>query len=144
MRITVRKIGMEKAHGGENASGTTNIYRVIDNGREFAITYRTHGQGGNLGIKGQKGSLYTDTDTDTVCRQVIAVGRGCGISIERDEVVEGLSPWAIRGVIMAERSGETREISIIVAAAPEVDSDQPVVLVDGEVADLLKYLRLKS
>ncbi len=75
-------------------------------------------------------------------RQVIAVGQSCGINIESDEVVEGLSPWAIRGVIMAERSGETREITIT-AGAPESASDRSVILVDGQVADLQKYLRLK-
>jgi hypothetical protein len=135
MGIKLRRIGTEKPHGDLDASDVTNIYKVIDNGREFTITYRSHERGGNLGLLGQEGFLYTDTDADAVCRQVITVGQSCGINIESDEVVEGLSPWSIRGVIMAERSGETREITII-AGARESGSDQPVILVDGEVADL--------
>jgi hypothetical protein len=66
---------------------------------------------------------------------VITVGQVCGIGIERDEAVEGLSPWAIRGVIMAERTRETREITIT-AGPGEAGSDLPGILVEGEVTDL--------
>lgn len=137
--ISVRRIGTEKLHGDHDGSDVTNIYKVIDNGREFTVIYRSHRHGGNLGLAGQRGFLYTDADTDTVRRQVITVGQVCGISIESDEAVEGLSPWAIRGVIMAERSRETREITIT-AGARGAPCDQPVILVDGEVTDLQKHL----
>ncbi len=40
-------------------------------------------------------------------RQVFVVGLTCGITIERDEVVEGLSPAALRAVVAADRSGQT-------------------------------------
>jgi hypothetical protein len=135
MEISIRRIGTEKLQGDQDASDVINIYRVIDNGREFTVTYRSRRHGGALGLAGQQGFLYTDSDTDTVRRQVITVGQTCGILIESDEAVEGLSPRAIRGVIMAERSGETREISIT-AGARDAPSDQPMILVDGEVTDL--------
>jgi hypothetical protein len=140
MGISVRRIGTEKPRGDEDASDGTNIYKVVDNGREFTVTYRSHSHGGNLGLAGEQGILYTDADT--VRRQVITVGQICGISIESDEAVEGLSPWAIRGVIMAERSGETREITIT-AGPRENGSDLPVILVDGEATDLQEHLWLK-
>jgi hypothetical protein len=66
---------------------------------------------------------------------VVGVGRGCGISIEKDELVEGLSVWAIRGVILANRTKETREITLIVEGSGGSD-DRPAVLLDGQVADL--------
>ncbi len=139
MEISIRWIGTERPHGDRDASDVTNAYKVVDNGREFTVTYRSHRHGGNLGLAGQQGFLYTDADTDTVRRQVIGVGRSCGVSIEADEAVEGLSPWAIRGVIMAERSRQTREITIT-AGTREAGPGQPLVLVDGEVSDLQKYL----
>ena len=142
MEISIRRIGTEKLHEDRDASDVTNTYEVIDNGRQFTITYRSHSYGCNLGLEGQKGFLYTDADTDTVHRQVITVGQACGIIIEKEEAVEGLSSWAIRGVIMAERSGETRAITMTTEAR-EAASDQPVIFVDGEITDLQKYLPLK-
>jgi hypothetical protein len=139
MEISIRRIGTEKLRGDRDASDVTNIYKVIDNGREFTITYRSHRHGGTLGLAGQQGFLYTDADTERVRRQVISVGQICGISIESDDAVEGLSPWALRGVIMAERSRETREITIT-AGTGGAPSHQPVILVDGEITDLQKYL----
>lgn len=137
MEIRVCRIGTE-AHEDREASDATNVYRVTDNGREFTVTYRSHSHGGNLGLAGRQGFLYTDTETDTVRRQVITVGLTCGVVIESDEAVKGLSPWAIRGVVMAERSGETREITI--TGVREAGFDQSVILVEGKAVDLHKYL----
>ncbi len=137
MEISVRKIGTE-THEDRDASDVTNIYRVKDDGREFIVTHRSHSHGSNLGLAGRQGFLYTDTETDTVRRQVITVGLTCGVVIESDEAVEGLSPWAIRGVVMAERSGETREITI--TGVREAGFDQSVILVEGKAVDLHKYL----
>ncbi len=134
MEISIRRTGTEKLRGDRDQSDVTNIYKVIDNGREFTVTFRSHRYGGSLGLAEQQGFLYTDTDTDTVRRQVVTVGLTCGISIDLDEAVEGLSPWAIRGVIMAERTGETREVTIT-GGPGEAGSDLPVILVDGEVTD---------
>ncbi|MCX5817251.1 MAG: hypothetical protein NTX75_13605 [Proteobacteria bacterium] len=133
MEITIKHIGIHINKGDE--SDVTNTYRVIDNGNEFIITCRTHRHGGNLGLAGQKGILYTDHDSNTVCRQVLDIGRDCGLKIESDEPVEGLSPWSIRGVILADRNKETREITLT-AGRPESGSDQPVMLIEGQITDM--------
>jgi hypothetical protein len=138
MTISIKRLATEKPHTDGDAADIMHIYRVIDNGREFTITYAPQRPGGNLGLAGQRGFLYTDRDTDTVRRQIINVGLTCGVIIEDDEVVEGLSPWAIRGVIIAERSGETREIAI--AGPSGADPDGPVILVEGKTTDLRKHL----
>ena len=92
---------------------------MIDNGREFTITYRSGRHGDSLGLAGERGFLSTDIDTNTVRRQVITVGQTCGVLIESDEAVEGLSPSALRAVIMAERSGQTGEVIVIAQAGGE-------------------------
>lgn len=142
MNISVKRAVTEKLRAGGDSSDATNIYRVIDNGREFTITYAPQKPGGNLGLAGQRGFLYTDHDTGTVRRHIINVGLTCGVIVEDDEEVEGLSPWAIRGVIIAERSGEAREITITGPHA--ADPDRPIILVDKKTADLEKYLQPDS
>jgi hypothetical protein len=112
MAIIVRLIGPEGLHADNAGSGATNVYRVVDNGREFTITFKSHSHGGSIGLAGQRGFLYVDDETHTVRRQVITVGNSCGVNVESDEAVEGLSPRAIRGVVMAERSKEKGEISL--------------------------------
>jgi hypothetical protein len=130
MDIRIVRIGTRNLNGDPDASDVTSTYLVVDNDKEFRITCRTHSHGGNLGIAGQEGILYTDKDDNTVRRQVIAVGKICGISIESDEVVEGLSPWALRGIVIADRSKETREIRLITKGS-EKDCGPPVILIDG-------------
>ena len=130
MDIKITRIGTQNLNGDPDASDVTNTYLVIDNGKEFRITCRTHSHGGNLGIAGQEGILYTDKDDNTVRKQVIAVGKICGISIESDELVEGLSPWAIRGVVLADRSRATGEVSVFIEG-PEGSCGQPVIRIDG-------------
>jgi hypothetical protein len=110
MEIRIRRIMTEDANG--DGSDVTTTYSVLDNGREFLITLRTHRHGGNLGLAGREGFLYSDKEANTVHRQVLSVGKLCGIVIEADEVVEGLSPPALRGVVTAHRSGEMEEIRI--------------------------------
>ena len=134
MDITIMRIGTQNLNGDPDASDVTNTYLVIDNGKEFRITCRTHSHGGNLGIAGQEGILYTDEDDNTVRRQVITVGKICGISIESDEVVADLSPWALRGVVIADRSKEAREVTIIIQE-PEEAGGRPLILIDGKGKD---------
>ena len=110
MDIRIRRIATVDTNG--DGSDVTNTYRVLDSGREFCITLRTHPHGANLGLACQEGFLYTDQETGAVRRQVLSVGKLCGIVIEADEVVEGLSPAALRGVVTAHRSGEMEEIRI--------------------------------
>ena len=110
MDIRIRRIATVDAN--RDGSDVTNTYSVLDGGREFCITLRTHAHGANLGLSGREGFLYTDKEAGTVRRQVLSVGKLCGIVIEADEVVEGLSPRALRGVVMADRDRDTQEITI--------------------------------
>ena len=134
MEIRIKKIGDSVSKGDPGALDVTNTYRVTDDGREFHITLRTHPYGASLGIAGKDGVLYTDKEENSVHRHVLAVGRGCGIGVESDELVEGLSPWALRGVILAGRRNEAREIALFTEGR-ENSADSPLVLVDGSATD---------
>jgi hypothetical protein len=131
MEIRIKKIGTRYLNGDVSASDITNTFLVNQNGREFFITYRSHTHGSSLGLAAEEGILYTDRDDNTVHRQVITVGKICGISIESDEVVEGLSPWALRGVVLANRSKEAKEIRLIIEK-PGKSSGRPMILIDGK------------
>jgi hypothetical protein len=139
MEIKIRRIGTYATKGDPGATDVTTTYRVTDEGNQFEIHFRSHSHGCNLTLAGQEGILYTDRENGTVRRQILAVGRGCGIGIENDELVEGLSPWSIRGVLFAERTGETREITLLIEG-PENSEIQPVVLLDGVMAGILDRL----
>ncbi len=115
-------------------SDITDFYKVIDNGKEFTVTLRKYRHGCNLGLAGRKGILYTDHDSDTVCFQVFDIGRDCGLKIESDEQVEGLSTLSIRGVILANKNKETREIEIS-EATQGIDRDQLVLKIDGKIVE---------
>jgi hypothetical protein len=132
MEIKIRRVGTVDRNG--DGSDVTNTYAVIDSGKEFLITLRTHARGSSLALVGHEGFLYTDLETNTVRRQVVSVGRSCGIIIDADQIVEGLSPWVLHGVVIADRKREAREIRIV-DRAPAGGSKEPVVLVDGEVAE---------
>ena len=110
MKITIKHI--ETKTNERDESDITDTYRVIDNGKEFLVTFRRYRYGCSLGLAGQKGMLYTDHENDKVCLQVFDIGRDCGLKIESDEPVEGLSTQAIRGVILAVRKKETKEITL--------------------------------
>jgi len=105
VEITITKISTRYLHGDPHSSDITNIYLVVENGREFRVAHRTHAHGSSLALEDEEGILYTDHDENSVRRQVITVGKICGVSIESDDVVEGLSPWALRGVVLANRLG---------------------------------------
>ncbi|MBP1731422.1 MAG: hypothetical protein H6Q55_1851 [Deltaproteobacteria bacterium] len=130
MEIRIRRVGTVDRNG--DGSDVASTYAVIDSGKEFLITLRTHARGSSLALVGHEGFLYTDRETNTVRRQALSVGRSCGIIIDADEMVEGLSPWALRGVAIADRNRKAKEIRII-DRAPASASNEPVVFVDGEV-----------
>jgi len=129
MDIRIRRVGTVDRNG--DGSDVTDTYAVFDNGKEFLITLRTHARGRSLALVGREGFLYRDDETNTVRRQAISVGRSCGIMIDADEVVEGLSPWALRGVVIADQNRDAKEIRIT-DRAPSGASKEPAVLVDGE------------
>ncbi len=136
MEITIRKIKTEYLNGDPESSDVTSTYLVIEDGKTFRIKYRNHVHGCSLSLEGQEGLLYTDIEERRVRRQVFTVGKICGISIECDEPVEGLSPRALRGIILAHRSNESGEIRFLFGECEE-SRDEPVILVDGKPVEWL-------
>jgi hypothetical protein len=135
LEIRIKKVSAPP-HKNDDSSDPMETYRVIDDGREFEITLKSHRHGSSsLAIVGLEGTLYTDSDTNTVRRQVITVGRSCGVTIDADELVEGLSVRAIRGVIFANRTGETGEVTLITDGSGTND-DRPMVLIDGKAREV--------
>jgi len=118
-----------------NVSGVKNVYMVIENGVEFRIVFHSHIHGSSLGIDGKKGFLYTDQDTNTVRRQVLAISEGCGLRTEIDEIIEGLSPLSVQGVIYAERNKVKKEI-IITDERPSCAKGKPVAFIDNQKIEL--------
>jgi len=55
-----------------------------------------------------------------------------------DDPVEGLSPWALRGVIVAEQSKETRVIMITTEQSGD-SANQPLLLIDGIAQNLSNW-----
>jgi hypothetical protein len=132
METKIKKIGTQLLTG--NASGVINTYIVTENGKEFLLTRTSRMHGSSLGIGGKEGILYVDSDDNRVHRQVVALSGACGLNTD-DEVVEELSPWALRGVIMADQRNESGEITIISAESGD-GSNQPLVFVDSKSSDL--------
>lgn len=103
MSVRIKKIEGVKAHGA--VVGTANTYLVVDGEREFIITCTFHPHHGTkLTLAEKEGTLHIESESNTVVRQMVALGGGCALAI-REEVVEGLSPSALRTLIEAEWSG---------------------------------------
>jgi len=128
MEIRIKKIRTEILTG--NASGVINTYKIIQNGKEFFLSRTSRAHGNSIGIVGQKGILYVDSEDNRVHRQVVAPSGACGLYTD-DEPVNGLSSWALRGIIMAEERNETREITII----SEDDSNRPIVIIEDKIIE---------
>jgi hypothetical protein len=88
-------------------------------------------------MEGKEGLLYVNRDDNMVHWQVVALGGGCGLLID-DDPVEGLSSWALRGVIFAEKSKEVREITITNQQSQH-SANQPLLLIDGIAQDLSNW-----
>ena len=134
MEIKIRKTETQLLTG--NASGVINTYMVIENGKEFLITRMSRTHGSSLSIAGREGILYVDSDDNRVHRQTVALSGACGLNTD-DEVVEALSPWALRGVILAEQRDESGEI-IITCNESRNSSDLPTVSIDGRALGCLE------
>ena len=135
MEVRIKKIRTKPEKIPDRSSDVTEVYSVVDNGREFTVVIRLQRHGSSMSVVGLEGVLYTDRDSNTVRRQVITVGRSCGVTIDADELVEGLSVLAIRGVILANRTGETNEIRLVTDGSGSSE-DQPIVFVNGQATDL--------
>jgi hypothetical protein len=139
MEIRIKRIEVSPINKYSDLPDGTNIYLVTDNSKEFTITCRFHIHGNSLCLAGQKGALRSDTDTGKVYRQIVAPGGGCGLIIT-DEPVEGLSPWALRGVFIAEQSKERGEILLTTENSERGPHELPEIFIDGKAVDLDKYL----
>ena len=129
MKITINKIDAQDVHG--NGSDVITTYLVIEDGKEFRIICRSNRYGRSLGMEGKEGLLYINRDNNMVHWQVVALGGGCGLLID-DDPVEGLSPWALRGVIFAEQNKATQEITITTQQSQD-NPGQPLILINGNV-----------
>lgn len=109
MDFSILRTGIQDIHG--DGSDVSADYLVKENGREFRITCRTqpYPQGRSVKLAGKEGLLYVDSDDNRVHRQVLVPGGGCGLRILDEEVVEGLSPVALRSVIAAYTSTDATE-----------------------------------
>ncbi len=130
----VKRINTQVLSG--NGSGVINTYRVMENGREFLLTRTSRAHGSSLGIAGQEGILYTDSEDNRVHRQVVALSGACGLNTD-DEVVEGLSLWTLKGIIFADQRNEPGEIRISWDESGS-NVDHPLVYVDGVMLGSLK------
>jgi hypothetical protein len=131
--ISIKKTVTEVLTG--NAAGTINTYRVTENGREFLLIRKSNVHGSSVGIAGKEGILYVDSDDNRVHRQVVALSGACGLNTD-DELVEGLSPWSLRGVRMADQRNESGEVTIISEDSGS-HPDTPVFFIDGKAADFV-------
>ncbi len=129
MEIKIIKIRTDILTG--NASGVVNIYKVVENGREFFLTRTSRAHGNSIGMVDQKGILYVDGNDNRVHRQIVAPSGACGLYTD-DELVDGLSSWALRGLIIAEEKNESREIII----TSEGNGGEPLVVIEGKVQEL--------
>lgn len=111
--ITIRKIGGQTTSGHPDSPDTAGVYLVTENGREFTIIYRSHSHGSSLTLAGEKGSLYTDSETNTVHNQVVNLGGACGLNID-DTLIEGLSPLALRAVVSADQNKIAEKITLTI------------------------------
>jgi hypothetical protein len=134
MNIKIKKINAQILTG--NSSGVINTYMVSENSKEFLLTRTSRIHGNSIGIAGKEGILYVDCDDNRVHRQVVALSGACGLNTD-DEVIEDLSPWALRGVIFADQRNESGEITIVYNESGS-DAGQPIVSVDGGILGVLE------
>jgi hypothetical protein len=134
MEIKIKRIGTQVLTG--NASGIINTYMITEDSKEFLLTRTSRAHGSSLGIAGKEGILYVDSEDNRVHRQVVALSGACGLNTD-DEVVEELSPWSLRGVILADQRDESGEIKITSDKLAS-NSDQPIASVDGRTLGSLE------
>ncbi len=133
MEIRIKRTATQVLTG--NASGVINIYMVRENNKEFLLVLKSNIHGSSLGIAGKEGILYIDGDDNRVHRQVVALSGACGLNTD-DELVEDLSPWALRGVRIADQRNESGEMMII-KGETEDNADHLLVFIDGKAADFI-------
>jgi len=138
MHITIKKMNPHHSATGEDAVSTTFI--VVDDNKEFRIIHRSHRFGRSLSLAGKDGTLHVNSEDNKVYVQNVALGGGCGLLID-EEPVEGLSPLAVRSIILAEQLKEPTEI-IITDDRTKNGDRFPVLLIDGVVQDFGQYSKI--
>lgn len=136
--IRITWYGNPRVNGDPGAKDVTTLYLVEEGGREFRLAFRTHPFGSSVSMEDEPGVLYTDREENAVRCQVLELGRDCGIRTARDEIVEGLSPLAVRGVILAHRFCEGREV--VIKGIAEEGGEGLTVYVGGCPTDLARCL----
>jgi hypothetical protein len=128
MEIIIKKIDSHEVD--KSPSDIASMFVVMENGKEFSIICKSNHYGLSFSLDGKDGTLHIDRENNTVYRQVVALGGGCGLLID-DEPVEGLSPMAIRGIVVAEDDKGAKEVTISDGPS-ENNFSQPLILVNGK------------
>jgi hypothetical protein len=132
MEIKITKVDSQAVNGDPADMVTTYIVR--EKGKEFRITCRSCRNRRTLGIEGKEGSLYIEKEDNLVRRQTVALGGGCGLFID-EEPVDGLSPLVLRGILIADRDKNAREVMIRRGGSGNIFG-RPQVLIDGVEGDV--------
>jgi len=135
MKIRIKKIDSHEADG--NTSDIISKYAVLENNREFMIVCRSNSYGRSFSLDGRDGTLYTSREDNMVHMQKVALGGGCGLIID-DEPVEGLSPMAIRAIILAEQGEGSKEITITTGQTGD-GNHYPLLTIDGIMKDIHQF-----
>ena len=135
MKIMIKKIDSHEVD--KSPSDVASTFVVMENGKEFSIICKSNHYGLSFSLDGKDGTLHIDRENNTVYRQVVALGGGCGLLID-DEPVEGLSPMAIRAIILAEKNKASREIALTISQ-PGDRAKQPLLHIDGVAKDFQQY-----
>ncbi|HOV90408.1 MAG TPA: hypothetical protein PKW07_06805 [Syntrophorhabdaceae bacterium] len=111
MDIHIKRIKMEKDILDSALKGATNLYIVKESGRDFKILCRFNDFSSTISLEDKKGTLHISEETNQVVRQVVELSGACGLNVY-DEPVDGLSPVALKGVVLAEKEKNISEIII--------------------------------
>lgn len=135
MVISITKLDAQ--HDSEDGAEVTTNYLVTENAIDFSITCNSNHCGRSFSLVGKEGTLYIDREDNKVHLQKVALGGGCGLIID-DEPVEGLSPLAVRAVILAEKREGSKEITITTGQMGD-DSHYLLLFIDGVKKDIHQF-----
>ncbi len=135
MVISITKFDAQRDN--EDGADVTTNYLVTENAIEFSITCKSNHCGRSFSLVGKEGTLYIDREDNKVHLQKVALGGGCGLIID-DEPVEGLSPMAIRAIILAEQGEGSKEITITTGQTGD-GNHYPLLTIDGIRKDIHQF-----